>query len=217
MGWSTWSSATGNVNETIVKAAADVVASKLASYGYQYVNIDDGWYGGFDTYGRWKPDTNKFPSGFKGVADYVHSKGIKIGIYLLPGVNDTVITANSPIEGTSYHVKDIVTSASGNTSNAAGATARKIDFTKPGAVEYVQGYANHQQVWYAKQSDGSIVVGLFNLDTTSMQVTASFSAVGAGSSMKVRDLVSHTDLGTSSSSFSATLPAHGSRLVKLTP
>ncbi|HVY37570.1 MAG TPA: glycoside hydrolase family 27 protein [Polyangia bacterium] len=147
MGWSSWSSTTGNVTAAIVQAAADTVASKLSPYGYRYVNIDDGWYNGFDANGRWKPDTRKFPDGISGVASYVHGKGLKLGIYLTPGVNDTVVSANALIEGTSYHVKDIVTSAAGNTDKKSGATARKIDFTKPGAVEYVQGYANLLASW----------------------------------------------------------------------
>jgi hypothetical protein len=76
--------------------------------------------------------------------------------------------------------------------------------------------SSNQQVWYSKQADGSIAVGLFNLDGTATQVTARFSDVGGASAMKVRDLVSHTDLGQSSGSFGAILPAHGSRLVRLT-
>ena len=60
-------------------------------------------------------------------------------------------------------------------------------------------------------------MGLFNLGATSAQVTANFSALGAASSMNVRDLVSHVDLGRSSTSFSATLATHASRMLKLTP
>ncbi len=396
MGWETWwSGHTGTATEAEIKADADVMASQLASFGYQYILIDDGWYDGFDMYGRWQPDLRKFPDGFKGIADYVHSKGLKIGIYLTPGINDTVVAANSQIEGTTYHVKDIVTSAAGSTDKAAGATTRKIDYTKPGAVDYVQGYANlfaswgvdavkfdfvgpgggggsadnqddvkqwraaldktgrqiwlnlsnkldiraiatwqgysnawrvendvecycstdtdwghvsreinglppfasyagpghwndldslmiangtfdgitaterqtmfsfwalgcspliigadltkldpadlailtnseviainqaavapkavstasTSQVWYSKQADGSIAVGLFNFGAASTQVSAHFSDVGGASTLSVHDLVSHTDLGQSTTSFSAAIPSHGSRLVRLT-
>jgi hypothetical protein len=397
MGWeSWWSGHTGIATEAEIKATADAMASTLQQFGYEYILIDDGWYDGWDQYGRWKPDLKKFPDGWKGTADYVHSKGLKIGIYLTPGVNDAVVAANSPIEGTPYHVQDIVTTAAGNTDRATNATAHKIDFSKPGAVEYVQGYANliaswgadhvkmdfvgpgggggnsdnqddivqwraalnktgrpiwlnlsnklnisaistwqkysnawrvendvecycntntnwahavreinglppfinyggpghwndldslmigngsfdgitaderqtmfsfwaiatspliigaditnldaadlailtnteviavnqaavapkvvsaatNQQIWYSKQADGSIVVGLFNLDAGSVQVSADFSAVGAASSMSIRDLVTHTDLGRSTTRFAATLPAHASRLLRLTP
>ena len=77
--------------------------------------------------------------------------------------------------------------------------------------------SGEQQVWYSKQADGSFAVGLFNFGAASAQVTARFTDVGAGSAMNVRDLVSHTDLGQSSGSFAATIPSHGSRLVRLTP
>jgi alpha-galactosidase len=401
MGWEGWwSGHTGVENDAEVRAIADVVSAKLASYGYEYLLIDEYWYSGFDAYGRWQPDPSKFPNGIKPVADYVHSKGLKLGIYMMPGVNDLVVAANSPIYGTTYHVKDIVTSAAGNTDKATdGSTARQIDYTKPGAVEFVQGYANllaswgvdhvkmdfvgpgggggsannqpdimqwraaldnttattgrqvwlnlsnklnisaiatwqkysnawrvendvecycstdtnwehvvreingvvpfqsysgpghwndldslmiaqgsfdgittderqtmfsfwsivcspliigadltqldsgdeailtnteiiavdqagipakavstssNQQVWYSKQADGSIVVGLFNLDATSAKVTATFSVVGAGNTMNVRDLVTHTALGSSTGSFSATLATHASRMLRLT-
>jgi alpha-galactosidase len=398
MGWSSWSTLEDNVSETKLKAVADAVASQLLPYGYQYINIDDGWYGGYDANGRREPDTSKFPDGISGLATYVHGKGLKLGIYLIPGLNDTVYNANSPILGTTYHAKDIVsdTSASGNTDKASGQTAKQIDYTKPGAVEYIESYANllaswgvdyvkmdfvgpgggggtannepdiqqwraaldktgrpiwlelsnklsiaaiatwkaysngwriqddvecycstltnwehvsrnitsvapwvqyagpggwndldsteigngshdgitaderrtmfsfwsisaaplslgtdptsmdptdltlltnkeviavdqagiagrpvstatNQQVWYTKNPDGSFIVGLFNLDASTATVTAKWSDVGAGSSMNVRDLWSQTNLGSMSASFSASVPSHGTRLLKLTP
>ena len=150
MGWeSWWSGHTGIATEFEIKAAADVMADKLLPYGYEYILIDDGWYDGFDQYGRWKPDLRRFPDGFAGIAEYVHKKGLKIGIYLTPGINDAVVAQNSAIEGTPYHVKDIVTSAPGNTDKAPGASGKKIDFSKPGAKEFVQGYANLIAGWGA--------------------------------------------------------------------
>src|SRR5208337_3322158 len=106
---------------------------------------DDGWYNGFDANGRWQADTTKFPSGIAGLATYVHSKGLKFGIYLTPGLNTTVWQANSPIAGTSYHAHDIVlnTTTHGNTKG----DAYKLDFTKPGAVAYVESYANLLALW----------------------------------------------------------------------
>ena len=77
--------------------------------------------------------------------------------------------------------------------------------------------SSNQQVWYAKRGDGTFAVGLFNFDTGSAQVTARWSDIGAPSSVAVHDAVSHTDLGRMSTSFGATLPAHGSRLLVLTP
>ena len=75
----------------------------------------------------------------------------------------------------------------------------------------------NQQVWYARNSDGSYTVALFNLDATPANVTANWSDLGITGSASVRDLWSHTDLGNSTGSFGASLPAHGSRLLRITP
>jgi hypothetical protein len=149
MGWSSWSTFGEGVSESIVKGVADAVAAQLLPYGYAYIDIDDGWYSGFDTYGRRQPDPSKFPDGISGVAAYVHGKRLKLGVYLIPGLNDIVYANNSPIYGTTYHAKDIVSNPalSGNTDTASGQTAKQIDFTRPGAVEYIASYANLLASW----------------------------------------------------------------------
>jgi len=84
MGWNSWNVWAATVDQEKVKAAADwLVRSGLSSHGYQYINIDDGWEGGRDAAGHILPN-NKFPN-MKGLADYVHSKGLKLGIYSSPG------------------------------------------------------------------------------------------------------------------------------------
>jgi alpha-galactosidase len=83
MGFNNWNAFGCDVSETLIKETADVlVSSGLAAAGYKYVNIDDCWSlreRGAD--GRLVPDPVKFPSGIAGVADYVHAKGLKLGIY----------------------------------------------------------------------------------------------------------------------------------------
>jgi alpha-galactosidase len=83
MGFNNWNAFGCDVNETLIKETADVlVSSGLAAAGYEYVNIDDCWSmreRGPD--GRLVPDPVKFPGGIAGVADYVHAKGLKLGIY----------------------------------------------------------------------------------------------------------------------------------------
>ena len=74
-----------------------------------------------------------------------------------------------------------------------------------------------QQVWYARNSDGSYTVALFNLDSTPASVVANWSDLGITGSASVRDLWSHANLGNVTGSFGATLPAHGSRLLRITP
>lgn len=84
MGWNSWNHFAGRVNDADVRAAADaLVSSGLRDKGYIYVNIDDTWEGQRDAEGNIQTNS-KFPD-MKALADYVHSKGLKIGIYSSPG------------------------------------------------------------------------------------------------------------------------------------
>jgi hypothetical protein len=86
-----------------------------------------------------------------------------------------------------------------------GIPARPVTPTGPG------------QVWGSKNADGSYTVALFNMGSFPGQVTANWSSFGFGGAASVRDLWSHQDLGIRNGSISATLPAHGSRLFRVTP
>lgn len=82
MGWMSWNFFAEKVNEKELKEIADaMVSSGMAKAGYQYIFIDDCWQGGRDNQNNIIPDPIKFPSGIKALADYVHSKGLKLGIY----------------------------------------------------------------------------------------------------------------------------------------
>jgi alpha-galactosidase len=83
MGWNDWNAYGCNVSEALVKQTADrIVSAGLAAAGYQYVNIDDCWLQhSRDAAGNLQPDFVKFPDGISGTAAYVHSKGLKLGIY----------------------------------------------------------------------------------------------------------------------------------------
>jgi alpha-galactosidase len=84
MGWNSWNWFAGKVTQEDVKAAADlIVSSGMRDAGYVYVNIDDTWEGKRDASGVLHTN-EKFPD-MKGLADYVHSKGLKLGIYSGPG------------------------------------------------------------------------------------------------------------------------------------
>jgi alpha-galactosidase len=84
MGWNSWNHFAGKVTDATVRHTADVIAgSGMKEAGYLYVNIDDTWQGERDSAGVIKPN-KKFPD-MKALADYVHSKGLKIGIYSSPG------------------------------------------------------------------------------------------------------------------------------------
>ena len=86
MGWNSWNNFGCNPSETLIKGTADaMVSSGMAAAGYQYVNIDDCWMSGRDASGNLVADASKFPSGIAALADYVHGKGLKLGIYESPG------------------------------------------------------------------------------------------------------------------------------------
>ncbi|MBC8082649.1 MAG: glycoside hydrolase family 27 protein [Hymenobacter sp.] len=82
MGWNSWNKFACNVDENLIREVADaMVASGMKDAGYTYVNIDDCWHGERDARGFIQPDAKRFPSGMKALADYVHSKGLKFGVY----------------------------------------------------------------------------------------------------------------------------------------
>ena len=82
MGWSSWNKFMTDINEDIIKENADALVSLvLADVGYVYVNVDDGWHGERDENGFVTENPEKFPSGMKELGAYIHSKGLKFGIY----------------------------------------------------------------------------------------------------------------------------------------
>jgi len=88
MGWNSWNKFGCNINEEIIKKMADaMVESGMKDAGYQYIIIDDCWQGQRDSLGFIQPDPERFPSGMKALADYIHSKGLKFGIYSDAGWN----------------------------------------------------------------------------------------------------------------------------------
>jgi hypothetical protein len=394
MGWSTWSFDGGYPTQANVEAQANVVASKLKSYGYNYVLLDDHYYINpgttVDQYGRWQVNPAQFPNGIAAVASYVHSLGLKFGVYVTPGIPVAAVNQNTPIEGTSYHARDAANTSKYQTnyggfgnvmyylnysaaakafiqswaneyaswgvdflkidavgdwnqqdvqlwSQALQQTGRPILFDLSNALDrnninFWRTYANawrisgdvqcycssglvtwnsfssrfalapawaplaapggwndldslnvadgakdgitnderqtymtlwaieasplyagddlttmdsyglslltnteviavdqaghaahpvsqasNQQVWYTANGDGSYTVALFNLGGSSANVTANWSSLGLSGSATVRDLWSHSNLGTFTNSFSATLNTHASRLLKVVP
>ena len=84
MGWNSWNLFQGRIDDQTVRTMADaMVTSGMRDAGYIYVNIDDTWEGVRDAQGN-LPANHKFPD-MKALADYVHSKGLKLGIYSGPG------------------------------------------------------------------------------------------------------------------------------------
>lgn len=82
MGWNSWNQFESEVSDPLLREIADaMVATGMREAGYQYIIIDDLWVGGRDNRNKLYPDPVRFPNGMKAVADYVHSQGLKLGIY----------------------------------------------------------------------------------------------------------------------------------------
>jgi len=87
MGWNSWNTFQTNISEKLVMHIADsMVASGMKDAGYNYIVLDDGWMAmERNSQGDLVPDPVKFPNGIKAIADYVHSKGLKFGLYNCAG------------------------------------------------------------------------------------------------------------------------------------
>ena len=154
LGWSSWSFLRRIPTEAALAAQAKAMHdSGLQNHGFEYVNLDDFYYLNpaqtVDQYGRWAINTNTFPDGMAALANYVHSLGLKFGIYLTPGIPAAAYNRNTPIEGTDYHAQDIVTNASAYeiNYNYGGNCMLYIDYAKPGAQAFINSWANLFASW----------------------------------------------------------------------
>jgi alpha-galactosidase len=129
MGWNSWDAYGLTINEADYRANTSVLAS-IRQDGWQYSVIDEGWYmqdpfGAnvaarkylWDENGILIPDQARFPSaannaGFKPIADWVHSQGLKFGIHIVRGIPRQVVAQNLPIAGSSFHASDAADTAS---------------------------------------------------------------------------------------------------------
>ncbi|MFJ9899398.1 ricin-type beta-trefoil lectin domain protein [Streptomyces sp. NPDC091280] len=89
MGWASWNSFAAKIDYSVIKQQVDAfVAAGLPAAGYDYINIDEGWWQGTrDSAGNITVDTSEWPGGMSAIADYIHSKGLKAGIYTDAGAN----------------------------------------------------------------------------------------------------------------------------------
>ena len=159
LGWSSWSFLREHPTAAKFEAQARALRdSGLEKLGYQYVNLDDFWYQcpgsqgpNVDPFGRWVTDSTRFPAqgdtnGIKVVADYVHSLGMKFGIYVTPGISSQAVSKNTPIQGTAYTAGQIAEpSVTENNYNCKGMVG--IDYSKPGAQEFVDSWVSMLAAW----------------------------------------------------------------------
>jgi hypothetical protein len=176
MGWNSWDSYGPAIREDEVKANIDAMAARLKQFGWQYVVVDIEWYQpdahahGYiargkvtmDPFGRFVPSPNRFPSaangnGFKALADYAHSKGLKFGIHIMRGIPREAVDRNLPIEGSKYHAADVADKV--NICHWAGMEDMYgVDMSKPGAQAYYDSIARLYASWgvdYVKADDMS--------------------------------------------------------------
>jgi alpha-galactosidase len=170
MGWNSYDCLGLAANEAEVRASAEYMAKHLKNLGYEYIVIDMGWYGDsaatdynafvdetipvkpnytMDEYGRLWPDTLKYPSsingrGFKPLADYIHSLGLKLGVHLLRGIPWQAVDRKLTIMGTDIEAVSIAQPDSGCEwyDGFYG-----VDMTKPGAQEYYNSVFNLFAEW----------------------------------------------------------------------
>ena len=159
LGWSSWSFLRKHPTAAKMEAQARALhTSGLQEIGYKYVNLDDFWYQcpgsqgpNVGPYGRWVTDPSKFPAdgdtnGIKAVADYIHSLGLKFGIYVTPGISKQAVSKNTPIQGTPYTAAQIaepsVTESNYNCQGMVG-----INYNKPGAQEFINSWVDMLAAW----------------------------------------------------------------------
>jgi hypothetical protein len=172
MGWNSWDNFATTITETQTKEQADYMAEHLKSVGWEYVVVDIQWYEPgaqshdyrqdavlvMDEFGRLQPAPNRFPSaadgsGFRTLANYVHSRGLKFGIHLMRGIPRQAVAKNLPVRGTKYHAQDIANPASICPWNP---DMYGVDTSKPGAQEYYDSVFDMIASWgvdYVKVDD----------------------------------------------------------------
>ena len=163
MGWNSWDSFGTTITEPDFKANAQWFAEHLKSFGWQYVVVDMEWFVtnptpegnsktsqySIDDHGRYTPAINRFPSaannaGFKPIADYVHSLGLKFGIHILRGIPKQAVEKNLPIEGSAFHAADAADTSDTcpwNFDNYG------LDASKPAAQAYYDSIARLYASW----------------------------------------------------------------------
>jgi alpha-galactosidase len=140
MGWNSWNKFQCDIDETIIRAMADAMATNgMKDAGYQYINIDDCWQGQRDARGFIQADPVKFPSGIKALADYVHVKGLKLGIYSDVGYQ----TCGGHIASRDHESQDALTYAQW------GVDYLKYDWCNHDGLKAQSAYAKMRDALYA--------------------------------------------------------------------
>ncbi|MBK4347081.1 X2-like carbohydrate binding domain-containing protein [Lacisediminihabitans changchengi] len=151
MGWSSYSQQvyTGNgkwITAANIIAQSDAMHAKLQKAGYNYINVDSGWNGSSDEYGRPVPSTELYPDGLQKVIDHVHANGQKFGLYFIPGISPSLYTNPVPIFGApGCNTHDIVKQPIQQADYWG--IGYRIDFSNPCAQKYIDSIADQLKSW----------------------------------------------------------------------
>jgi alpha-galactosidase len=164
MGWNSWDAYGESVKESDIRGSADWMAKNLKAYGWEYIVVDAGWYvtnhsAGFnaenatfslDASGRYTPAVDTIPSaandaGFRPLADYVHSLGLKFGLHILRGIPKEAVAKNLPIQGSEFHARDAADTTDTCPWNPFN---YGLDSTKPAAQAYYDSLARQFADWH---------------------------------------------------------------------
>ncbi|HYL86070.1 MAG TPA: glycoside hydrolase family 27 protein [Candidatus Angelobacter sp.] len=163
MGWNSWDAYGETVSEADIRANAKWMAEHLKKFGWEYVVVDSGWYVtnhsagtnaasaefSLDAFGRYTPAVNTIPSaagdaGFKRLADFVHSLGLKFGLHILRGIPKEAVRRNLPIAGTAFHAADAADTSDTCPWNPFNFG---LDASKPAAQAYYDSLAEQYAGW----------------------------------------------------------------------
>jgi alpha-galactosidase len=181
MGWNSWDCYGASVREDEIRGNAKYMAKYLKPFGWEYIVVDIQWYepGAYsssyrpfvpleiDECSRLIPAVNRFPSaadgkGFKPLADYVHSLGLKFGIHIMRGIPRQAVHANTPILGTTVGARDIASTSSICTWNT---DMYGVNYKKDGAQQYYNSLFELYASWgvdYVKVDDIASTNGLID-------------------------------------------------------
>lgn len=169
MGWNSYDCYGGEVTEEQVRANAEYMAKHLKQHGWEYVVIDIAWHVGaqeadfdekgvsragnpnmVDAWGRLQPAPDRFPSskdgqGFKALADYIHSLGLKFGIHIMPGIPEPAVLEKRPILNSTATAADIVYPDQYN--KLSPNFLRRVDYNTPAAQAYTDSVVAQYAEW----------------------------------------------------------------------
>lgn len=219
MGWNSWDCYGSAVTEATVRANAECMAKNYKKYGWEYIIVDIQWYEPNavshtyndytslkqDEYSRLIPAVNRFPSskdgaGFKPLADFVHSLGLKFGIHILRGIPRQAVKNNTPIKGTDKRALDI---AMVDSTCPWNTDMYGVDPSKEGAQEYYDSLFELYADWnidFVKVDDiarpyhaGEVELIRKAIDKTGRDIVLSLSP-GAASLRSAEHLCDHTNM-----------------------